>query len=409
MEVKLMISGVPKGESFLAPDEERAFLGTLYSKSKAKFRFDIRLRNNGKGSYVYYQYLVYNVVNDVDGRPGSYFGLTLRLDKYCSDYRSIYNVLDMIFRKNVVGNLLSESNNCYIYTCYSFEKSEETVKRLENNILSMLGLILSGKDIAPLKNVSEAYETYNINFGEATDELIRSTLDKNKICSLSEEYESKSVKKAISNAYEEGARSRQKEIDELNATNKELQSKQIVLTKNKDNPVSVTNKTQPQSKINNEKVNEGGDEDTSKMTKYVVSFFGLVLTLGLVLYIYFLKSSEVSDNIDTENISSQNSTVPKGTSIDQIIPLIPEDSSMNISLEGVNGDVIDYNKKYKITINSDNNVDSIIVRGGEVISHDNGIWVFKASETTSSIDILCLKLEESSVTLLQKRHLELRR
>jgi hypothetical protein len=273
----------------------------------------------------------------------------------------------------------------------------------------MLGLILSGKDIAPLKNVSEAYETYNINFGEATDELIRSTLDKNKICSLSEEYESKSVKKAISNAYEEGARSRQKEIDELNATNKELQSKQIVLTKNKDNPVSVTNKTQPQSKINNEKVNEGGDEDTSKMTKYVVSFFGLVLTLGLVLYIYFLKSSEVSDNIDTENISSQNSTVPKGTSIDQIIPLIPEDSSMNISLEGVNGDIIDYNKEYKITINSDNNVDSIIVRGGEVISHDNGIWVFKASETTSSIDILCLKLEESSVTLLQKRHLELRR
>ena len=409
MEVKLMISGVPKGESVLAPDEEKVFLGTLYSKRPVNFLFDIRLRSNGKGCYAYYQYLVYNIVSDVDGRSGAYFGLTLRLDKYCSDYRSIYNVLDMIFRKNVVGNLLSESNNCYIYTCYSFEKSEETVKRLENNILSMLGLILSGKDIAPLKNVSEAYETYNINFGEATDELIRSTLDKNKICSLSEEYESKSVKKAISNAYEEGARSRQKEIDELNATNKELQSKQIVLTKNKDNPVSVTNKTQPQSKINNEKVNEGGDEDTSKMTKYVVSFFGLVLTLGLVLYIYFLKSSEVSDNVDTENISSQNSTVPKGTSIDQIIPLIPEDSSMNISLEGVNGDVIDYNKKYKITINSDNNVDSIIVRGGEVISHDNGIWVFKASETTSSIDILCLKLEESSVTLLQKRHLELRR
>ena len=85
-----MISGVPKGESIWAPDEEKAFLGTLYSKSTVKFRFDVRLRNNGKENYAYYQYLVYNVISDVDGRPGSYFGLTLRLDKYCSDYYLLY-------------------------------------------------------------------------------------------------------------------------------------------------------------------------------------------------------------------------------------------------------------------------------------------------------------------------------
>lgn len=411
MEVKLMISGVPKGESIWAPDEDKAFLGTLYSKSTVKFRFNVSLRNNGKGNYAYYQYLVYNVISDVDGRPGSYFGLTLRLDKYCSDYRSIYNVLDMIFRKNVVGNLLSESNYGYIYTCYSFEKSEETVKRLENSVLSMLGLILSEKDIIPITNVSEGSETYNINFAEATDALVRSALDKNKICSLSEEFESKCVRNAISNAYEKGVRSRQKEIDDLIATNKELQSKQIALKRKKDNTVDVTNNVQSQSKLNKEKVekNKGEDKEASKMTKYVAAFFGLVLVLGLVLYFFVLNSSEDLDKVDTENISSQNSTVPRDCSVDQILSLTPEDSSMIISIEGLDGDTIDYNKEYKITINSDNNVDSVVVRGGDVISHDNGTWLFKSSDTTSSIDILCLRLEDSCVTLLQKKHLELRR
>lgn len=409
MEVKLMISGVPKGESVLAPDEEKVFLGTLYSKRPVNFLFDIRLRSNGKGCYAYYQYLVYNIVSDVDGRSGAYFGLTLRLDKYCSDYRSIYNVLDMIFRKNVVGNLLSESDYGYKYTCYSFEKSEEIVKRLEDSILSMLGLILTEKDIIPIKNVSDGGETYNINFADATDVLVQSVLGKNKICSLSEEYERECVKKAISNAYQEGARSRQKEIDELNAANNELQSKQIALTKNKDNTVSVTNKAQSQSRLNSEKDYKVEDKDASKMTKYVASFFGIVLVLGLGLYFLVLNPSEDLDEVESENISSKNSTVPIDSSVEQILSLIPEDPSINISIEGVDGDTIDYNKEYKITINSDNNVDSVKVIGGDVISHDNGIWVFKSSEITSSIDILCLRLDESSVTLLQKKHLELRR
>lgn len=195
----------------------------------------------------------------------------------------------------------------------------------------------------------------------------------------------------------------------MNAANNELQSKQIALTKNKDNTVSVTNKAQSQSRLNSEKDYKVEDKDASKMTKYVASFFGIVLVLGLGLYFLVLNPSEDLDEVESENISSKNSTVPIDSSIEQILSLIPEDPSINISIEGVDGDTIDYNKEYKITINSDNNVDSVKVIGGDVISHDNGIWVFKSSEITSSIDILCLRLDESSVTLLQKKHLELRR
>ena len=98
MELNLVLSGVPNGEDYWGPSEDAPYFHTKYTTSQENQKFDIQLRHNDYGCHVYYHYLVYNIVNSSSGRTGSYIGITLRLDSFCKDFLTIYQLLDMAFR-----------------------------------------------------------------------------------------------------------------------------------------------------------------------------------------------------------------------------------------------------------------------------------------------------------------------
>ena len=233
MELKLILSGVPKGESYWGPDEDVQYLSNLYSPSEENKKYVISLRDNGKGRYAYYHYLVYNIINDSDGRIGSYFGITLRLDKYCTDYISIYYALDMIYRKKIIGKYLKPViGERFQYTFIAFDKIEAEILNLESELKTILGSILNSKDIMPINAIPTGKAIRKYNLFESNPDEIKNTIGQYGTCVLSEEHISRAISEQLKEAYDSGVRSKQPEIDtlqaqlrEANASVSELQEK----------------------------------------------------------------------------------------------------------------------------------------------------------------------------------------
>ena len=75
---------------------------------------------NGKQfyDYTFMEYYIY----DVSGRP-SYLGITLRLSAFYCEISDLFFILDTVFKKDVIGNLLLPKETTYICTREQIDKS----------------------------------------------------------------------------------------------------------------------------------------------------------------------------------------------------------------------------------------------------------------------------------------------
>ena len=216
MELKLILSGVPKGESYWGPQEDKQYIGLLYKPSDVNHRFDIALHHNERGIYAYYQYLVYNTVNDYEGRTGSYFGITLRLDHYCKDIESIYQSLDMVYRKIIVGNYLVVTNgNRLKYNIMSLSDKDAENKKMEESIKSILSSVLNNNDMMSIPSVPIDKTHIKFNLSEVNQTEVFNAIGRNGFCSISDEYIGQKEAIRLKEEYNNGAKSRQTEIESL--------------------------------------------------------------------------------------------------------------------------------------------------------------------------------------------------
>lgn len=216
MELKLIVSGAPSGENIWGAQADSAFIGSLYIPSKENQKFDIRLNKSGNTIYAYYHYLVYNNLNDFGGRTGSYFCLTVRLDCFCMDYKSIYNTLDTVFRKRIVGSIVvQEQGNRLQFRVPSFEKAETELLDIEKYIRNSLGACLSASDFKRIPSVPSCDGVVRFNLEEATTKDVMQAVGQYGSCSISSEYVSMFVQQQLKEEYRQGALSRQSEINKL--------------------------------------------------------------------------------------------------------------------------------------------------------------------------------------------------
>ena len=120
MDVEILIHGVPDGQDYYGIKEEQTNMGLFYDKSPESVKFVIETKKQGNSAYTYYSFLRYKGMIGAGGRPGSYFGLTLRLDKYYQDAIHIYNLMDIVFKRYIVGTLLVPSGDGYKYAVTNF-------------------------------------------------------------------------------------------------------------------------------------------------------------------------------------------------------------------------------------------------------------------------------------------------
>lgn len=208
MDLELFIHGVPKGQKIWGRAEnDLAYIQNFYTQNNDETKFLVEIRSTKDTTFCYYSYLKYNNVVASDGRAGSYFGMTLRFDVYCADIVTIYNILDIVYKKHIIGTLLSGevSKNKFLVADFSNDSAE--LKEVESTIFSLIRLSIANPDFMNLQSLQAQKEgsLLEVNLLDCTKENILSVMRKCSKVAISPYYPSLKDKNSQKNAKEQMA------------------------------------------------------------------------------------------------------------------------------------------------------------------------------------------------------------
>ena len=192
MDVEILVHGVPNGHDYFGLKEEQNTAGTFYISSQESIKFVVEIKKNGNKPYVYYSYLRYKGVVGAEGRSGSYFGLTLRIDEYYTDILHIYNILDIAFKRYVLGSLLTLSSETYKYITPDFKSKKEEIEQLQQGLIQLIKSTCLASKFLKIDNsfINPISNAPICNIVDITDGIILSTLKKHSKVVLSPDYKS---------------------------------------------------------------------------------------------------------------------------------------------------------------------------------------------------------------------------
>lgn len=220
----LYVHGVPVGHEICGCNEEIDYIKGFYNHDvkvevSSLLQIDIV---NGKS---FYTYLRKKNVRNAEGRPGSYFGLTVSFpDRYCTNVQMLYEILDAIYRQVCVNNLIKSETGGDRFlvkqistSSYKNHSIVEYIKAVfQNNLESLRFDALKG-------SVNSSSET-RFNLKEVDSPLFRETLKTKRIL-VSPEYGTASV--AYSNLL--------KELKPIKDANVQLERANAQLTESNEN------------------------------------------------------------------------------------------------------------------------------------------------------------------------------
>lgn len=154
MNYEVLLHGVPYGQDYWGPEEDRAYATSFYGVLKEGLHYVVETRKVDGRFFCYYTYYQGDNVLDKEGRTGSYFAITYRFDMYYSDVERIFQILEALFDKYVVDCLVGRSQKNLMYLCGSFSEKKEEIKKLENATLELLKLTVVDNK---LKRMDESF------------------------------------------------------------------------------------------------------------------------------------------------------------------------------------------------------------------------------------------------------------
>lgn len=155
MTVDLIIHGVPNGQDSWGKDDDRHYLSTFYTSKDDKEYLSVELRKVSGKPYAYYHYLKYNNVVAADGRPGSYLGITLRIDAYYKDTFNIYNILEIIYNRYLADLAFTlERGDGIRYKIPRFELIDGELKDIQSKVINLIALSAKPKDF---ENINDSF------------------------------------------------------------------------------------------------------------------------------------------------------------------------------------------------------------------------------------------------------------
>lgn len=192
MDVEILLHGVPSGQDYFGIKEEQKLAESFYTSSNESVKFVVEARKNGNTPYVYYTYLRYKNIVGAGGRSGSYIGITLRLDMYYTDVVHMYNMLDIAFKKYIIGALLTSTGESYKYISPDFNSKKSEIEQLQQGILKLIEttcvfpkfLKIDNSFINPITNAPTC------NIADITEGIMSATIKKFSKIILSPDYKS---------------------------------------------------------------------------------------------------------------------------------------------------------------------------------------------------------------------------
>lgn len=138
MNLTLLIHGVSMGFNTWKSDNSD-YLKRFYRERDKNEEMAVEVISAESGPATFYNYLRYNTIVDTNGRPGSYFGMTLRIDGYiCVKIADIFYLMQAVFNNHVIPAVFNVDNGTFRYKYDRFTALDGTLSEFENNILRAL-------------------------------------------------------------------------------------------------------------------------------------------------------------------------------------------------------------------------------------------------------------------------------
>lgn len=151
--VKLFVHGVPAGKKQWGKfcKEDQLYLDQFYQDNKDIQEYmKVECRNIAGGPSIFYTFIIGKNINACDGRQGSYFALTLKMNSYYRDIQNIYAILKAAYHKYCMGLLLTDCQNFVQFTIHDFQNKNEELLALEKSISDYISNFSHDSDIKPL-------------------------------------------------------------------------------------------------------------------------------------------------------------------------------------------------------------------------------------------------------------------
>lgn len=167
MKVDIYIHGVPNGQRIWGTGGDDQVINQFYGAgSDEQTKFLAEVRKSGGQNYCYYSLLKYKNISAENGRAGSYFGLTIKMDMVCTKVKTVFQILDMIYSSAVLNTLLKKEGERLQYIVSDFKEKENQCKAIVDKIMAMLGHSVDGNDfvaITPSMLSGKGTSKYNIS------------------------------------------------------------------------------------------------------------------------------------------------------------------------------------------------------------------------------------------------------
>lgn len=173
LSMNLMVHGVPQGQKMWGVDDnDRRYLATFYGRKwDANELMLVEIMNLGSGPICYYSYVIGNNVCAADGRAGSYFALTLKINTYYADLENMFNILKAAYKKMCVGLCVSDNGGVVKYLIKDFADADAKIKNIEKNVIGYIGEYSNNSDLLSLQGF-----TANSTSGAACVSLLECNL-----------------------------------------------------------------------------------------------------------------------------------------------------------------------------------------------------------------------------------------
>ena len=139
MRVDLFLHGTPNGQNIYASSADKDDYVLSYyhidlGVGPQSLIVETKVLNNNLNCY--YTYFVPNV-QDVNGRPGGYFAITLRFDTFVRNLQVMFQLLAIIYNQQVLGSILS-GGNANKYLVQTLNEQGKLISDLMKNLLSQV-------------------------------------------------------------------------------------------------------------------------------------------------------------------------------------------------------------------------------------------------------------------------------
>ncbi len=175
LNISLSVHGVPMGQKIWGPKgDDQRYLSSFYSpKWDTPEVMKVEIMTFGGLTSCYYSFIKGQNVCDSQGRAGSYFALTLRINAFYVDVQNMYNILKAAYEKMCVGLCVQDTGTMVKYLVADFQSIDSKLKDIESHILNYIGEFSVNEDIVSLSGFSANSQgaCQNVNLHECTKRL----------------------------------------------------------------------------------------------------------------------------------------------------------------------------------------------------------------------------------------------